>query len=451
MGRLKIYIRETLPERLFEWRLILRARCLALISLWIPTRKNVGVLIGPANSANQASAWAKAFNNLSSGVGALRKSHSLRISANPSQEWFTADYEVSSQERNDVEARVSLLQEAVFSKRIVLIESLRPIFAFRKGRQGFAPRHSIDDAVLMQRMGKKVGVIFHGSDIRDPLAHAIRNPYSPFHEVESKDKRARSSESPAIDMSKESAESLQLREEARELQKSSEINRGLIPQLRAKKIPFFITTPDLFLEVPDAHWLPAVIELEKFKVVAENYPILRDDKLRVLYIPSRSWMKSSDLIVPVLEKLAGEGLIEFKNWVENGAVKHEQIPEILASSDLVIDQFIGLFGVFALEAIASGRIVMTFIDDDHAHHATPPHINITPETLEAEIRRVAALRERSMIRVQHLVMEEGVPTLEFHELPVSDAISAGKDFVHHYHDGTYSVQVLQEVFGLRIE
>jgi len=451
MGWLKIYIRETLPERLFEWRLILRARCQALTSLWIPTRKNVGVLIGPVNSANQASAWSKAFNNASSGVGALRKSQSLRISANPSQEWFTADFEVSSQERNDVEARVSLLQEAFFSKRIVLIESLRPIFAFRKGRQGFAPQHSVDDAVLMQGMGKKVGVIFHGSDIRDPLAHAIRNPYSPFHEVESMGERTGTSEFPAIDISKESAESLHLRQEARDLQKSSEINRNLIPQLRARKIPCFITTPDLFLEVPDAHWLPAVIDLEKFRAVAENYPIFNREKLRVLYIPSRSWMKSSDLIVPVLEKLAGEGLIEFKNWIENGAVKHEQIPEILASSDLVIDQFIGLFGVFALEAIASGRIVMTYIDEKHAHHPTPPHINITPETLEAEVRRVAALRERSMIQVQHLVMEGGVPTLEFHELPVPDAIRAGHDFVHHYHDGTFSAQVLQEVFGLRNE
>jgi len=439
---IKIYIRETLPERIFELRLILRSRLFNLSQVWQGVilgkkswrgKRNVGVIIGPANSANQASAWARSLNSY------FNNSHSasLRISANPAQEWFHADVEITTAMRADFNCRLSLIMENFLPKDIVLIESLRPIFGFRKGRLGFAPRHSIDDAILLKRMGKKVGMVFHGSDIRDPMDHALRNPHSPF--------RASTSEHDHSDWESGSI----LRQEAQELYQSTLVNRQLISTLRSQRIPLFVTTPDLLLEVPDAHWLPSVIDLQKFREVADSSPIFASEKLRVLYIPSRSWIKSSDLILPVLEKLSNEGLIEYENWVENGPVTHDQIPKLLSQSDVVIDQFIGLFGVFALEAVAAGRIVMTYVDETFAHHPTPPHINITSETLEAQIRHLARARERVLVRsqIQNFLDKEHV--LVNAELPAGEAITVGANFVEQYHDGRYSSELLATVFRER--
>ena len=436
MSALKIFLLETLPERAFEFRLIIGSRFNNLLALLRVRVRAAGMLIGPANSANQASAWARSLN-----------SQSLRISADPSREWFTSDFEVTTQQRNDLDFRIKLLHEVFLPKKIILLESLRPIFAFRKGRQGFAPRHSVDDAVLLQRMGKRIGVIFHGSDIRDPLAHAKRNPYSPFRQIDDQSHSLDSNSHLPSDSPSHSQ--IKLRPEAEELFKSSQVNRELLPRLRKRKIPLFITTPDLYLEVPDARWIPAVIEFGRFEEVAKSHPIFSGDKLRVLYLPSRSWIKSSEVIHPILEKLSAEGVIEYRNWLENGPVTHDQIPAIIASADVVIDQLIGLFGVFALEAIAAGRVVMTYIDPEHEGHPTPPHININPDTLESEIRRVAKDREASSIRAQKLTIVDGTPKLEFHEVPVAKALTMGAEFVRHYHDGDYSSKVFQTVFGLK--
>jgi hypothetical protein len=379
-------------------------------------QKPDGYLIGPTNSANQATEWARQ----------LPGGQSLRISADPQSEWFHTDFEIKAADRNSEKFRIDLLENIFAKKSSILIESLRPIFALRKGRQGFAPRHSVDDLVLLRRMGKRVGVIFHGSDIRDPASHLARNPYSPFKEPKAN-----------------TGSTQTLRPEAVDLAAKSQILRGLLPALRKKKIPLFITTPDLFYEVPDAIWLPVVIDLPTFESVALSSPLFTSPKLRVLYLPSKSWIKSSDLITPVLEKLRDEGLIEYRNWLENGPVTHDRIPELLSQVDVVIDQFIGLTGVFALEAAAAGRPVMTYIDPAYAHHPTLPHINVNPENLESQLRIVARDRSHALMEMQVLATEGGSPTLGMKSVQVEEGVRAAHDFIKFYHDGRYSAEIIQ--------
>ena len=443
IAEFKIVLRETLPERIFELRIIAQARfktakarpkkLLGIFKSDQISDEESQTLIGPANSANQASAWARAMGH----------AQSLRISQDPSQEWFRTDLEVTTAERNDYQLRIKLLNEFFSPKRRVLIESLRPIFAFRKGRQGFAPRHSVDDLILLKRMGKKVAVVFHGSDIRDPLHHAQSNPYSPF--IDPAILLLSKSSHSTISMTELSIK--ELRPEAQELAKSSKVNRDLLPALRKNKIPRLITTPDLFHEIPDATWLPVVIDVDRFAPIAKSSAIFSVEKLRVLYIPSKSWIKSSDRILPTLEKLAAEGVIEYKNWIESGPVLHDQMPEIISQSDVVVDQFIGLFGVFALEAVAAGRVVMTFVDEAHEKYPTAPHINVTPFTLEEEIRRVVRDRHSTKLRAQEVRVEKDLPILRFHEVGLQEGIQAGIDFVYHYHDGKFSAKVIRDVMG----
>ena len=353
-----------------------------------PLRARPTFFIGPTNSANQGTLWARALSR--SGL----PSQSLRISSEFANEWFTTDFALTLTEWREYSQRQKLADLVASSKEIVLFESLRPIFRLLNAKDG---RNLIlEDFELMKLMGKRVGVIFHGSDIRNSQAHAARNPFSPFH--------------------KESPELEKMRARTAE-------NAALLPILRAQKIPIFVTTQDLLVDVPDAHWLPVTIDFERFHRVALESPIFPDPagKLRVLFLPSRSWLKSADLIEPVLDKLREEGLISYHSYVAAGeTLSHSEIPGVMTGVDLVIDQYLGVVGVFPLEALAAGRLVMSYLPPEATEI---PIISITPETLESEIRRVAQSRPKPI---------------------------AGIAYAKQWHDGRESLATLAKVFGFKI-
>jgi len=353
-----------------------------------PFRSRPSILIAPTNSANQGALWSSALRRY--GIS----SQSLRISGDPSAEWFTSDLSLTRNEWLEFPVRQKLADEIARSNEIVLIESLRPILRLLNAKDG---RPAVaEDIELLLQMGKRVGIIFHGSDIRDPKSHAARNPYSPFH-----------LESPELE----------------QLVSRREENVRLLPFLREKKIPLFVTTQDLLIDLPDAQWLPVTIDFERFHQVAINSPIFAktEQKLRVLFLPSRGWLKSADLIEPVLIKLRDEGVIDYHSYLVTGqSLKHSEVPAAMAQADLVIDQFLGVIGVFPIEALAAGRLVMSYLPPEAGE---VPIINITPETLESEIRRVA--------------LERPIP-------------EAGVEYAKQWHDGTESALAIAEVFGFKI-
>ena len=366
--------------------LSLRYRSLQLLKS--PLRRKPNFLIGPTNSANQGTLWAGALSH--SGLA----SQSLRISGELANEWFTTDFALTLAEWREFNQRQKLADLVASSKEIVLFESLRPIFRLLNAKDGRNP--ILEDFELMKLMGKRVGVVFHGSDIRDTQAHAARNLFSPFHQ-----------ESPELE----------------KMRTRTDENAALLPILRERKIPIFVTTQDLLVDVPDAHWLPVTIDFERFHKVALESPIFPDPtgKLRVLFLPSRSWLKSADLIEPVLNKLREEGVISYHSYVAAGeTLRHSEIPGVMAEVDLVIDQYLGVVGVFPLEALAAGRLVMSYLP---AGAGEIPIINITPETLESEIRRVAQTRPKTM---------------------------AGVAYAKQWHDGRESLLALAEVFCFKI-
>ena len=353
-----------------------------------PFRTKPSFLIGPTNSANQATLWSRELSALGF------RSESLRISSESANEWFTTDIALTRSEWIVFEKRQSLADLVAKSKDVVLFESLRPIFRLLHAKDG--RNQLVEDFELLDLMGKRYGVVFHGSDIRDTAAHANRHPFSPFH--------------------KES-------EELSKLRARTSANQALLPLLREKKIPIFVTTQDLLVDVPDAHWLPVTIDFERFHRVAIESPIFSnpDEKLRVLFLPSRSWLKSADLIEPVLIKLRDEGLISYHSYLAKGqSLAHSEVPGAMAAADLVIDQFLGVIGVFPIEALAAGRLVMSYLP---AEAGEVPIINVTPETLESEIRRVAATRPHPQ---------------------------AGVEYARQWHDGRESVLALAEVFGFKL-
>ncbi len=366
--------------------LSLRRKLIAFITT--PMRRKPRFLIGPTNSANQGTLWSRALCK----VGL--PSQSLRISGDLANEWFSSDFAMNRSEWSDFKRRQELADLVASTKDVILFESLRPMFRLLNAKDG--RNQILEDFELMKLMGKKIGVIFHGSDIRDTQAHAARYPFSPFHteSLELENMRTRTSE-----------------------------NASLLPLLRERKIPIFVTTRDLLTDVPDAHWLPVTIDFERFQDVAIKTPIFPDPaaKMRVLFLPSRSWLKSADLIEPVLIKLRDKGLISYHSYIATGeSLPHSEIPTAIAKADVVIDQFLGVIGVFPIEALAAGRLVMSFLPEEVGEI---PIINITPDTLESELRRIAQERPKQV---------------------------AGVEYAKKWHDGRESLLALAKVFDFNI-
>ena len=349
-----------------------------------------GALIGPTNAANQATLWSRALTK--SGL----PSNSIRIAQDTSEDLYDADFAINASERKSEEFVIKLAQEILKGKSIYLNESLRPIFGFRR-LAGYEFKNSVDDLKLARKLGKQVGVIFHGSDIRDTKAHALRNPFSPFKANEDK---------------------------LEALNKSVANARDLLPKLRRNKIPLFVSTVDLISDVPDANWLPVIVDIDKFAPIDKQSPALNSSKVRVLYLPSKGWIKSADLIVPILERLHSQGVIEWRNWNESGPIKSDEVPGLMAKSDLVIDQFLGVIGVFPLEALAAGRAVMTYVPPELSEnifgYEVPPLINVNPNNLEDAIRNFA--------------VNPKVP-------------EGGLEYVQRWHDGQESIKTLRRVFN----
>lgn len=346
-------------------------------------RRNFSVLIGPTNSAGQATLWSHALTRLGF------RSQSLRISNEPTSEWFDADIQIPRLEWTTMEGRLALAKKIVSEYEAMLFESMRPLFSLHSKRD-YSARRTFDDIALLKKAGVKSAIVFHGSDIRDTEAHARREPFSPYR------------------LSSPELEQLQAR--AAEFRKAG---RKAI----WRRVPVFVTTPDLLLDMPRAHWLPITIDVTLFAEAGRARPCWSSPGApRVLFQPSRGWLKSADLVSPVLEKLHAEGII---NLLASQTVPHIEMPAKVAEADIVIDRFDGVAGVASVEALASKRIVIANIAPWAYKKAevTPPIVHATPETLEDVLRIMSSQRAS----YQH-------------------DFEAGLQYAQEWHDGTESAR-----------
>jgi len=313
------------------------------------------ILLGATNSAGQANSWAHALRN--SGRGA----ESLQIVKDQTNSWFHADRTIQRDEWKKLEFRKKLFKEITSSNTSVLLESLRPIFALNQPSL-FTAQEGLNDLIDLWRAGLKVAVVFHGSDIRDQLHHAKMDELSPYRNP--------------IDPAK--FEAVRVR---------ADQTRLVARKLNRHRIKHFVTTPDLLHELPDATWLPAVIDIAKFETTTEIKS--SSDPLKVLFLPSNGWLKSESLVTPVLEKLAKEGVIKL---VATAPVSNAQMPSLIESADVVIDRFDGVVGVTSIEAMAANRLVIANIAPwiHNRAEVTPPVIHSTPKNLEEKLREIAS-------------------------------------------------------------
>ncbi len=354
---------------------------------------NPQVLIGPANSAGQAAAWARALK--ADGVAA----HSLRIAADDDPSWYISDLRLERARWRTYQGRLALASKIAESYDAVLLESLRPLFAIR-AEHDFSAQRAREDLRLLKHCKIKTALVFHGSDIRDTAAHALREEFSPY----------RNPADPQI---------------LQRLQARAKETRTVARELGSAGHPLFVTTPDLFLELPSAKWLPITIDYELFAAAGRMTPaFIHEDPLRILFQPSRGWLKSHEMVELVLRNLEREGVIQL---VPNDPVEHVRMPERITSADVVIDRFDGITGVLTAEALAAGRVVIANVAPwahERAEAIAPVH-HATLETLEETLRALAADRGSSQ-----------------------EALDSGREFVRTWHDGRMSAERIRQ--ALRI-
>lgn len=341
----------------------------------------VRLLVGPANFAGQGWAWARAAEHAGPGVSAQAFAVlNDRID-------FDADYAVPRDTFLSPRWQRQQRKYVTRSYTHVLIEAARPVLG---ARPPWGDRCT-GDLPILRSAGLRVAMVAHGSDVRVPADHQQRYPWSPFGDL------------PAARL--------------RSLQLNSTANRDL---MRAHDGPVYVSTPDLLDDLPDATWLPVIVDVGRW---ATGLPVMQRERPIVAHAPSNSPMKGSDLVDPVAQALADKGVIEYRR-VEG--VPPADMPAVYQDADIVLDQFrLGSYGVAACEAMAAGRVVVGHITDEvrarvrQSSGRDLPIVEATPQTLEEVLLALVADRDSA-----------------------AEQAMAGADFAAEIHDGRRSAAVL---------
>lgn len=337
--------------------------------------------IGPANFAGQAESWSRAVEEFVSGVSATSFGYDFGKS--------TFAYEF------DVGVKLPPVQSAPWRRRAQadrLLASLTHVAV-----DGFARVYSLPKVGSLLRdyrrvagANRRLALISHGSDTRDPVGHMERVSDSYFRHAPQEF----------------------LDHASRVVRRNREVRSAL-------GVPLFVSTPDLLADNPDASWLPLCVDVHGF---SSPEPLLLGSRPRVLHLPSRRVppIKGSHIIEPALEELSRRGEID---WVRSGSVAHKEMPKLLSQVDIVVDQLlVDSYGVSAVEAMAAGRVTIANVGEStrSAIGVDLPIIDVDPRNFGESFRGL--LQDLDSLR---------------------DAGGRGPGFAQAMHGGERSANVLQ--------
>jgi glycosyltransferase involved in cell wall biosynthesis len=163
----------------------------------------------------------------------------------------------------------------------------------------------------------------------------------------------------------------------------SEDNAAIIAGM-SERATAAVALGDMLVYVPNVrnmHYWP--IDIAALPAPA---PPRMDGPLRIAHAPNHTHFKGSRYLEATVEKLRAEGhAIEY---TKVQGVPNREVIRLFGEADLVADQFIGgAYGYTALEAMACGRPVLTYVRSADLVEAADecPLINTTPDTLEATL------------------------------------------------------------------
>ncbi len=130
----------------------------------------------------------------------------------------------------------------------------------------------------------------------------------------------------------------------------------------------FVNDPELQTYVPNSLIVPRAIDCICFKPPESkgnrSVPL-------VVHAPSRRGVKGTDFVLRACEQLKKQGYVfEFK-LVEN--VSHREAMDIYREATIIVDQLrIGWYGVLAVEGMALGKAVVSYVRHDLRHYLPCP-------------------------------------------------------------------------------
>lgn len=298
------------------------------------------VLYAPRNISGQASEYAKAVRPLgfhaevwsygepAFGFGADRVFDPERLLTDPRYRWHVFDTAVRSFD----------------------------IFHFQYGRSLLNPQDvtvpDLWDLPLLKSLGKRVFMHFRGSDVRLRSVHLAREPHSYF----------RYADVPC----------------------DEEHIRGRISICRRFCDQMFVSTPGLLDYVPDATWIPHVLESARYRRALPPEPPVPV----LLHIPSSRATKSSEVVDAVGQRLETEGVVVYRPLQ---GLDRDQLLAALHGGDLLVDSLtIGDHGLLSVEAMAAGVIAVAHVHDrNRERNPGVPVVEATVDTVGDVLRGLA--------------------------------------------------------------
>jgi glycosyltransferase involved in cell wall biosynthesis len=156
----------------------------------------------------------------------------------------------------------------------------------------------------------------------------------------------------------------------------------------------FYQNPDLRQWLPGASFLPyAAVD----PTALRPEPLPEREELVVAHAPTDRVIKGTQHVIEAVDALRHEGVAIRLDLVEG--VTRDAALERLAQADLLADQLIlGWYGTVAVEAMALGRPVLSYIreeePEDNPFGAELPIVRTTPATLADDLRALSANRDR---------------------------------------------------------
>lgn len=139
-------------------------------------------------------------------------------------------------------------------------------------------------------------------------------------------------------------------------------------------------------------WFPVDCDaLRPVDTIGDGPPI-------VIHAPQHRAIKGTDYLLSATEWLESCGLAMELRLIEG--VPREEAMRLYVEADIIADQFcMGAYGMFALEGLALGKTVLTYLDQEHLGDPVfnLPIVNANPENLErvlAVLLQVPELRLR---------------------------------------------------------
>ncbi len=172
--------------------------------------------------------------------------------------------------------------------------------------------------------------------------------------------------------------------------------------------------------VPEAEVIPPGIDLGRI----EPAPPSGRSRPLIVHAPSSRRRKGTEDVIA-----ACEGLDADLELVEG--LHHEEALQRYRTADIVVDQLnAGWYGIFAIEAMALGKPVVTFLHDEAVRR--------TEEAFEIEVPLVSATKETLRERLRPLV-----------DSPLDRRIigAASRAYVEHVHDLEQTTDRLLEVYA----